>query len=244
MEASATTMGDQWKAKGARIPFGDGITSGDRLLVSMADLTIDEAKDALDSVNAATTWNHTSQNLSDWLSQHFSITRLCPYVVGGDRNSLCCGVRNLPIEGVTERNIVCCGGNWRERADPEWYIAEIWKLWSVVSEMVAANNADLTAHYAVELGLLVAEHNFKFGFERDALSGIAVREGAARGGRAALQNDPAVLIKGVEAVRARSQLSLSAAFTAVGNSNDCSASTVKRAWYQKISGSTPAADPA
>jgi hypothetical protein len=158
------------KNKGRRETFGSGTTSGDRRVVSVAELTLSEAREVFGQVEKSTSWTATSRDVETWLRRHFAKTLKCPRDGAGQRRDLCCGAKTAGPDAT------CAGGLWREREDFEWYVRQIWVLWSQVNRMVTAGNAGLAAHYGVELGELIGEYNFKFGFERDALVGQKMRQ--------------------------------------------------------------------
>lgn len=155
---------------GRREPFGAGITAGDKLVISLGSLSEEDARRAAQRIEGGASWGNTDRNIRDWLEQHMPAAQACPREEAA-RDQLCCGAC------LSDFHHLCLGGRWREREDFEWYVEEIWKLWSQVQRMVLADNAGLAAQYGVELGGLCTEVNLKFAFEADALLGAKIRAG-------------------------------------------------------------------
>ena len=110
----------------------------------------------------------------------FERSRRCP----GRDQPQCCqrGDANQP-----------CYPNWREREEPEWYAQQIDVYLSMVDRRLreaTASSSALAADEAFELGCLFTEAAIKFQWDRDTKRGVAIIEGARRGGETRLMRLP------------------------------------------------------
>lgn len=75
-------------------------------------------------------------------------------------------------------------GGWRKYEDLGWYLDYIETADRIVRDHISKGNANAAAVEGMRLGSAFSEMALKFGWESDALRGLASIEGARRGGHA------------------------------------------------------------
>lgn len=122
--------------------------------------------------NMAPAWTENRSMIEQWISLFLEQSRICP----GRDDPRCCH---------TTPNRTCFP-KWVEREDPEWYASKIHVWLSLVNNRIQQQGdlvPALAADEAFELGCLFTEALIKFRWDKDVKRGLAVLEGAQKGGR-------------------------------------------------------------
>lgn len=120
----------------------------------------------------APAWTENRRMIEQWISLVLEQSRTCP----GRDDPRCC-------QTTPDRT---CFPKWVEREDPEWYAPKIHLWLSLVNNRIQQQGnmvPALAADEAFELGCLFTEALIKFRWEKDTNRGLAVVEGAQKGGR-------------------------------------------------------------